>query len=127
MSDNERRGAGGTAGGLGEFFLGLAMIVIGGYLFFQHLVVSSSLSVLWGRNGSGVALLIVLIGIGFLFFSGRSRIGWILIVVGMIAIFVTVITNLVIYLAPSSFFNTILMFGLIFGGFGLIFRALRPH
>lgn len=121
------RGAGGTPGGLGQFFIGLAMIVVGGYMFFNNLVVASTLWVLWGRNGSGIALLILLAGIGVLFFSGRSWLGWILVVIGLGSIFVNVVTNLTIYFQPTSFFNTLLMLGLIFGGIGLVARSLRPY
>lgn len=119
------RGAGGTPGGLLTFFIGLGMMLVGGYLFFNNLVVSSGLNVLWGRGGSGAALLVLLVGIGFVFFSGRSWIGWILIVVGLVIIAVNVITNLTIYFMPTNFFNTLVMLGLIFGGLGLIARSLR--
>ncbi len=122
-----QRGAGGTSGGLTEFFIGAAMVVIGGYLFLQRLLVTSSIRTLWGSSGSGIALLVMLIGIGVLFFSGRSVIGWIMIIIGAVMIFLSVITNLVIYFMPTSLFETILMLGLVFGGLGLVARSLRPH
>src|SRR5262252_5562069 len=98
------RGAGGTPGGLRELFIGAAMIGIGSILFMQHLMVSSTISSLWGTGGSGLALLILLVGIGVLFFSGRAVIGWIMVGVGVLAIFVSVITNLVVYFMPTSLF-----------------------
>jgi hypothetical protein len=122
-----KRGAGGTSGGLLEFAAGLIMMLIGGYLFFNNLVVASNMFVLWGRGGSGLALLVLLAGIGVLFFSGRSRIGWILVALGLAAIFLNVLSNLTILFRGTSFFNSILMLGLIFGGLGLVVRALRPH
>jgi hypothetical protein len=127
LDTNLRRGAGGTPGGLLEFFIGLGMIILGGYLFFNNLMVTSSMGVLWGRGGSGVALLVLLVGIAVLFFSGRSWLGWILVVVGLGAIFISVISNLTIYFRPNSFLNTLIMLGLIFGGLGLVARALRAH
>lgn len=122
-----QRGAGGTSGGLAEFFIGAAMVIIGGYLFMQRLLVTSSIRTLWGSGGSGLALLVMLVGIGVLFFSGRSIIGWIMIIIGAVMIFLSVITNLVIYFMPTSLFETILMLGLVFGGLGLVARSLRPH
>lgn len=122
-----KRGAGGTSGGLWEFFIGAAMVVIGGYIFLQRLMVTSTIRTLWGSGGSGLALLIMLIGIGVLFFSGRSAIGWIMIAVGAVMIFLSVILNLVIYFLPTSLFETIIMLGLVFGGLGLVARSLRPH
>jgi hypothetical protein len=127
LDTNARRGAGGTPGGLLEFFVGLGMMIVGGYLFFNNLVVTSSMWVLWGHGGSGLALLVLLVGIGVLFFSGRSWLGWILVVVGLAAIFINVISNLTIYFRPNSFFSTLIMLGLIFGGLGLVARALRAH
>jgi hypothetical protein len=121
------RGAGGTSGGLLEFVIGSAMMILGGYWFFSNLVVTSTISVLWGRGGTGIALLVVLVGIGLLFFSGRSRAGWVLVVVGLVAIFITVITNLTIYFRAESLLNTLIMLGLVFGGLGLVARSLRPH
>jgi len=38
-----------------------------------------------------------------------------------------VITNLVVYFMPTSLLQTVLMLGLVFGGLGLVSRALRPH
>jgi hypothetical protein len=122
-----QRGAGGTSGGLLEFFIGAAMVVIGGYIFLQRLLVTSNIRTFWGSGGSGLALLIMLVGIGVVFFSGRSVIGWIMIIIGAVMIFLSVITNLVVYFMPTSLFETVVMLGLVFGGLGLIARSLRPH
>jgi hypothetical protein len=130
MDDFRRRlpsGAGGTPGGLGTFFLGVAMLLVGGYLFFDNLMVTSNFSVLWGRNASALSLLILMVGIGILFFSGRSWLGWVLVIVGLGMIFINVISNLVIYFQATSFLRTFIMLGLIAGGIGLIARALRPY
>src|SRR3990172_4705136 len=74
------RGAGGTPGGIGTFFFGLALVVVGGYLVLNHVQVTSSFSFfgLWGwsrSGGFGLTMLPLLIGIGFLFFDGRSVAG----------------------------------------------------
>jgi uncharacterized protein len=119
------RGAGGTPGGLVEFFVGVGMMLVGAWLFFSNLVVTSTFGALWGRGGSGVWLLVVLIGIGLVFFSGKSWLGWVMIVGGLIAIMITVITNLTIYFQPNSFLSTLIMLGLIFGGLGLVARSVR--
>lgn len=121
------RGAGGTPGGLGQFFLGLLMMLVGGYLFINQLMVTSSFRSLWGGGGSGIALLLLFVGIGVLFFSGRSWLGWLLVGAGVVLIFVSVLSNLVIYFRPTSLIGTIFMLGLFFGGMGLIARSLRPQ
>lgn len=120
-------GAGGTSGGLLEFLIGGLMTLIGGVLFIQRLTVTSSYRVLWGASGSGIGLLMLVFGIGVLFFSGRSRIGWLLMIFGGVLILINVLSNLVVYFAPTSLPTTVITLGLVFGGIGLILRGLRPH
>ena len=119
------RGAGGTPGGLGEFFSGLAMAIVGGYLLLQQVTVSSGMWQLWGYNAFGLSLVPLLIGIMMLFFDGKSKLGWLLTVGGALIILAGIITNLTIFFRPTSLFNTIVILVLLFGGVGLIARSLR--
>jgi hypothetical protein len=121
------QGAGGTSGGIGEFLIGLAMTVAGAYLLTNQVIVTSGFWTLWGYNTFGLSLLPLIFGIGLLFFNGRSVIGWILLFVGIVAIFTAIIMNLQIYFQPTSLFNTLAMLVLLFGGIGLIARSLRSH
>ena len=121
------RGAGGTPGGLGEFFLGLAMAVAGAYLLANRVLVTSNSWSVWGYNAFGLSLLPLIIGIGILFFNGKSIAGWLLVFVGVVIIFTGILMNLQIYFQQTSLFNTILMLVLLAGGIGLIARALVPH
>jgi hypothetical protein len=121
------RGAGGTPGGVGEFLFGFGMMVAGGYLFTKQVTVMSGSWYIWGYNAFGLSLLPLLIGIGFLFFDGRSLLGKLLVFAGVVIILMGIIANLNIYFQPTSLFNTVLMLGLIAGGIGLIGRSLRAH
>ncbi|MEJ7577381.1 MAG: hypothetical protein WKF74_10295 [Pyrinomonadaceae bacterium] len=127
--ENERkvRGAGGTSGGIGEFFLGLVMAVIGGYILTNRVTVTSSFWSLWGYNTFGLSLLPLIFGVGILFFNGKSIAGWLLVFVGVVIIFAGILMNLQIYFQPTSLFNTLLMIVLLAGGIGLIARALVSH
>jgi hypothetical protein len=129
MEDEERRvrGAGGTPGGVGEFLLGLALAVGGGYMLTQRVVVESGFWTLWGYSTFGLSLIPLILGVGLLFYNGRSIAGWLLAFVGVVIIFVGVLMNLQIYFQPTSLFNTILMLVLLAGGLGLVARSLRPH
>jgi len=128
MNDESRiRGAGGTPGGIGEFFLGLVMVVIGGYLITNRIVVVSSYWSYGGYSMFGLSLLPLIIGIGILFFNGKSILGWVLLFLGVVIIFAGVLMNLQIYFQATSLFATIAMIVLLAGGVGLIFRALAPH
>jgi hypothetical protein len=125
--ESKIKGAGGTPGGVGEFFAGLAMAVAGAYLFVNQVTVTSGSWRLWGYNAFGLSLLPLLLGVGLLFFNGRSRLGWLLTLAGAVIIFVGILANLEIYFRPNSLFNTLIMLVLLAGGIGLIARSLRPH
>ena len=93
----------------------------------NRVVVASSFWSMWGYNMFGLTLLPLIIGVGILFFNGKSIIGWLLLGMGVVIIFAGILMNLNIYFQPTSLFNTIVMIVLLAGGIGLIFRALAPH
>jgi hypothetical protein len=121
------RGAGGTPGGFGTFFAGLAMVLLGGYLFVSRVTVSTGYWTLWGQDAFGLSLLALLAGVAVLFFKGRSPLGWLLVVGSAAAILVGIIVNLRVYLQPTSLLSTVMMLGLLAAGLGTIARALRPY
>lgn len=127
MSDEHFRGAGGTEGGIGMFLIGFAMAVAGGYLLTQQVTVTSGYWRLWGYNAFGLSLLPLIIGIGWLFFDGKSIIGWLLTIAGAVILFIEIIMNLEIYFRSTSLFNTLIMLVLLTGGIGLVARSLRPR
>jgi predicted membrane channel-forming protein YqfA (hemolysin III family) len=121
------QGAGGTEGGIGTFLFGFVMAVAGAYLLTNQVTVTSGFWQLWGYNAFGLSLLPFVVGIAFLFFDGKSVIGWVLTVAGAVIIFVGIIANMQIYFRATSLFNTIIMLVLLLGGIGLIARSLRPR
>ncbi len=125
--ERKARGAGGTSGGVFEFLLGLAMAIGGGYLFLNQVTVTSNFWTLWGYNAFGLTLLPLLIGIGLLFFNGRSKAGWLLTFGGAIIIVIGIIANLTVYWHSTSLFNTLIIFTLLAGGLGLVARSLKEH
>jgi hypothetical protein len=127
MDDRGLSDVGGTPGGIGHFLIGLAMACLGAYLLSNQVMVASSYWTFNGTNAFGLTLLPMLIGIGMLFWSGRSILGWLLTAAGAIFILAGVLLNLHIYFRPTSLFNTIIMLVLLAGGLGLIARALVPH
>jgi hypothetical protein len=126
-NETKIRGAGGTRGGIGEFFLGLGMAVAGAYLITNRVTVVSGFWSVWGQNIFGLSLIPLIIGIGILFFNGKSIAGWLLLGIGIVIIFTGILMNLHIYFQSTSLFNTIVIIVLLAGGIGLIFRALAPH
>lgn len=127
--ERERRfkGPGGTPGGIGMFLFGLALAIAGGYLIMNQVQVTSGYWYWWGPNTFGLTLLPLIIGIGLLFFNGKSIAGWILAGGGAVIIFVGIISNLQVYFQQTTLFNTILMLTLFVAGLGLMARALKRH
>ena len=127
MADRRYTDVGGTPGGLGHFLMGFAMTCTGAYLLANHVTVGGSYWSFYGTNSFGITLLPMMIGIGMLFFNGRSVLGWLLTVAGALFILGGVIANMHIYFQPTSLFNVIVMLVLLFGGIGMVARALRSH
>jgi hypothetical protein len=121
------RGAGGTSGGMGLFLFGLGMAIAGGWLLTNQVTVTSNFWHFGGYNAFGLSLIPLILGIGLLFFNGRSIIGWLLTFAGAVIIFVGILTNLDIYFRPTSLFNTLVMLVLLAGGIGLVARSLRAQ
>jgi hypothetical protein len=121
----EKHGAGGTPGGVGQFFIGLTMTVVGVYLLLNQVQVTTSFWSFGRFGGFGPTLLPLLVGVAFLFYNGKSFIGWLLTGLGLAIILAGILMNMDIYFRQTSLFNTIVMLGLLFGGLGLIARSLR--
>ncbi len=120
-------GAGGTPGGIIEFFVGLGMAIAGAYLLTQQVTVSSGFWTFRGYNTFGLSLLPLIFGIGILFFNGKSIFGWILTFAGIIIIGAGILMNLQVYFQPTSLFNTIMMLILLAGGIGLVAKGIVAH
>ncbi len=126
-------GAGGTPGGIGTFLLGFAFACAGGWLLTNQVTVTSEFwaagfmvpVINFRMNTFGLSLVPFIIGIGFLFFNGKSVAGWLLTIVGLTIIFAGILMSLHIYFQPTTLFNTLCMLVLLFGGLGLIFRSLK--
>src|SRR5687767_2002745 len=111
---------GGTRGGALEFFISLAMVIGGGYLFMDRIIVTSNLGTLWGGGTFGLSLIPVFAGIAILFFNHRNIFGWILMLGGLLVIILGVIARLTIFYKPISFWHLLIILVLAGGGIGLI-------
>jgi len=127
MENRSFSDVGGTPGGLGHFLLGFFMTCIGGYLISNQVKVVGSYWSFYGANTFGITLVPMLFGIGILFWSGRSIVGWLLTVAGVLFILGGVIANMHIFFQPASLFETMVMLVLLVGGLGLIARGILPQ
>lgn len=107
------------------FIFGLALAIAGGYLIMDQTMVTSGYWHWFGRHTFGLTLIPLVIGIGLLFFDGRSIAGWVLAGGGAVIIFVGILANLEIYFRQTTLFNVILMLAMFAAGLGLMARAVK--
>jgi hypothetical protein len=133
------KGAGGTEGGIGIFFLGLALTALGGYLFFDSVRVTSGAGLftgmLGGRGGGhgwwettsmGIIFVPFLIGVVALFYDARRKWAWWLLYLGLAVIAVEVLSRVRFYMNTklTHLLGMMLLFG---AGIGLILRSFREN
>ncbi|MCX7088168.1 MAG: hypothetical protein NTV00_08970 [Methylococcales bacterium] len=129
------RGAGGTTGGVGHFWLGLTMMCGGFYLLLKSIVVSTSFGLgyqLYGLNlfgslfsiTSGMTMIPFIFGIAMIFYNGRSVVGWALTGGALIALIFGVIASIHFTFISMSAFDLLIILVLAFGGLGLFLRSL---
>ena len=128
------KGAGGSEGGIGRFFLGLGMFIIGTYLLLSAIQVTNNFSFGYGLFSvggfpvtSGILFIPFMIGVGMLFFNSSNIIGWLLAGGSILLMIIGVISNTHLSLRPMSAFELMLIVGLLAGGIGLFFSSLRNY
>lgn len=126
------RGAGGSEGGLMRFFIGLGMMISGGYLFFNSIQVSSGFSFgypIYHAGGfgitSGMVLVPFIFGIGMMFYNSKNLLGWILAIGSLVMLFFGVITSINFHLRSMSAFSLITILTLFIGGIGLFLSSFK--
>src|SRR6266478_1561940 len=98
---------GGTPGGFGHFLIGCVMACLGGYVLANQVSVVGSYWSFYGANTFGITLVPMLLGVGILFWNGRSVVGWIVTAAGALFILGGKIDHMGNYFRPTSLFNTL--------------------
>lgn len=126
------KGAGGTEGGIGTFFIGLAMMIGGGYLLLSAIQVSNHFSLGYGlyslggfRLTSGMVMIPFIFGVGIIFYNSKNFLGWILAIGSLIMLIFGVITSINFRMRSMSAFDLIVILVLLVGGIGLFLSSLR--
>jgi len=127
-------GAGGTKGGFGRFFIGLGMMVAGGYLFFNAIRISHHFHLgyaiySFGAFGltTGMTLIPLIFGIGFIFYNSRNPLGWVLSIASLIMLSFGVISTVQFRMRSMSAFELIMIIILLMGGVGLFLSSLKSY
>ncbi|QSX37841.1 hypothetical protein [Shewanella sedimentimangrovi] len=129
-------GAGGTSGGIGQFFIGLIMLCGGVYLLLNAISVTSSFGLgarlygisAWGGNygiTGGMIMIPFMFGIGIIFFNAKNPLGWLLGIGSLIALVFGVISSVHFHLRAMTAFDLIVILVLAVGGLGLLLRSLK--
>ncbi|VAW67860.1 hypothetical protein MNBD_GAMMA10-3280 [hydrothermal vent metagenome] len=126
------RGAGGTSGGLGQFFSGLAMLCGGVYLLLNSIIITTSFGFgmrMYGMGQYGVTSGMILIpfmfGVGIIFYNSKNIIGWVLASGSLVALVFGVISSIQFSFRLMSAFDLIIILILTVGGLGIFLRSLR--
>ncbi|MDB4213843.1 hypothetical protein N9741_03125 [Octadecabacter sp.] len=126
------RGAGGTRGGEGNFFIGIVMIIAVGYLLLRGIMVRPQFGLgnaMYSIGGFPVTTGLVLVpfafGVGMIFYNSRNWIGWLLAGGSVVALVVGVIASINFTLVRMSAFDLLVIIILLVGGIGLFLRSLR--
>ena len=129
-------GAGGTSGGIGQFFIGFIMMCSGFYMLLNSMSVVSNFGLgtrLFGMSAfgsaygitSGMIMIPFMFGVGFIFYNGKSIVGWLLSIGSIAALIIGVISSLRFGFKPMSAFDLIVILILAIGGLGLFLRSLK--
>jgi len=108
------------------FFVGLVMLVVGGYLFMQNVTVYSGSIFAFSIRGhqmDGLIFIPLIASIIFLFFKYNIY-SKICVGLSLAIIVANVIMNLRVYWNATSLFGTVVIFVLLFGGIGLVLKTL---
>ncbi|OMH30317.1 hypothetical protein [Motiliproteus sp. MSK22-1] len=130
------RGAGGTTGGAGQFFIGFAMMCGGFYMLLQSISVTSSFGMgmrLYSLNmyqsqmhlTSGMVIIPMIFGIGIIFYNSKNLIGWLLFLGASTALIFGVISSIHFQMRHMTAFELVVIVVLSFGGLGLFLRSLK--
>lgn len=130
------RGAGGTSGGFGQFFIGLIMMCVGFYLLLNAINVTSNFGMgmrlyafsAMGNNvniTSGMVMIPFMFGIGLVFYNSKNILAWILTIGSVSALIFGVISSIRFSLRSMTSFDLMVILILAIGGLGLFLRSLK--
>jgi len=129
------KGSGGTTGGVPMFFIGLALTILGGYLFFDSVRVISGAGMfgrMFGRGGGafgettsmGIVFVPLLIAVIALFYNAQWRWAWYMLYVGIAVLAIEVLSR-IRFLLEAKLTHFLGMLVLFAAGIGLMLRSYR--
>ncbi|GAA6137918.1 hypothetical protein NBRC116583_16650 [Arenicella sp. 4NH20-0111] len=128
------RGAGGSSGGLGQFFIGFFMFCGGVYMllnsitFYAHHGFGSRVYSFGSFNiTSGMIMIPFMFGVGMIFYNAKNIFGWLLAAGSLTALVFGVISSIQFQMRSMSAFDLAVILVLTVGGIGLFLRSLKSN
>ena len=128
-------GAGGSSGGIGQFFIGLIMMCAGFYMLLNAISVTSNFGLgsriysvnAFGGVGitGGTVMIPFVFGVGLIFYNAKNILGWILSIGSITALIFGVISSVRFSIRSMTSFDLIVILVLAVGGLGLFLRSLK--
>jgi len=126
------RGAGGSSGGLGLFFIGFFMFCGGIYMLLNSITFYTNYGFgarIYGFGGfnitSGMIMIPFMFGVGMIFYNAKNIFGWLLAAGSLTALIFGVISSIQFQMRPMSAFDLAVILVLTVGGLGLFLRSLK--
>lgn len=126
------KGAGGTQGGIGRFFIGLIMMVGGGYLFLDAIRITQHFSMGYAiysfgalKLTTGMTLIPLIFGVGIIFYNSKNIFGWFLCTASLVMLLFGIISSIQFRIRTMTAFELIMILVLMIGGVGLFLSSLK--
>ncbi|WP_024591735.1 MULTISPECIES: hypothetical protein [unclassified Pseudoalteromonas] len=129
------KGAGGSSGGIGHFFIGLIMMCGGFYMLLNAISVTSNFGLssrIYSVNAlggfgvtAGMVMIPFIFGVGLIFYNSKNILGWVLSLGSLTALIFGVISSVRFSMRTMTSFDLIVIIILAFGGLGLFLRSLK--
>ncbi len=126
------KGAGGTSGGIGKFFIGLTMMIGGCYLFLDAVRITHHFHLGYPlysfgalRLTTGMTMIPLIFGVGLIFYNAVNPLGWLLSGASLVMLLFGILATIQFRLRTMSAFELIMILGLWLGGIGLFLNSLR--
>ncbi len=96
-----------------QYFGGIALILTGLFMFFNHVRVGSPFLAMMGAGGSGggigLLFLPLMVGIGWLIYDSKSKIAWILTAISCATLVFSVLSSITMQFPTLTFLGLMLM------------------
>lgn len=106
---------------------GCALLILALLMVFNHTHIGTGMMTLlgFGHSGGGFLMMPILVGIGFLFYDYKNKLGWLLTGGGIVLLLFAILSQLVIYFPHLTLLSFIFMFMPMAIGIALLAKGIQ--